>query len=91
MSRSSCHVYKSLRRADTYVYLAQRDDFEVLPAALRGGLMPLQFVLELDLLNPRRLGREDFAVVCANIQQSGFHLQLPPPAFAEFGKTLDCG
>jgi len=86
-----CHVYRSLRRADTYVYLARRDDFAVLPSALRSGLLPLEFVLELDLTSPRRLGREDFAVVCANVQQSGFHLQLPPPAFAEFGKSIDCG
>ncbi|MGQ0799372.1 MAG: YcgL domain-containing protein [Pseudomarimonas sp.] len=88
---SSCCVYKSLRRVDTYVYLARRDDFDVLPSALRGGLLPLAFVLELDLTTPRRLGSEDFAVVRANVQQSGFHLQLPPPAFAEFGKTIDCG
>ena len=28
-------VYKSLRKADTYVYLAVRDDFARMPEALR--------------------------------------------------------
>ena len=29
------YVYKSQRKADTYVYLATRDDFECLPPAVR--------------------------------------------------------
>lgn len=83
-----CHVYKSLRRVDSYVYLAQRDAFDTLPEALRGGLLPLAFVMELDLSPPRRLSREDVAVVRANLLACGFHLQLPPPAFAEFNASV---
>jgi hypothetical protein len=83
-----CYVYKSLRRVDSYVYLAQRDAFDALPEALRGGLLPLSFVMELDLSPPQRLAREDAAVVSANLLACGFHLQLPPPAFSEFNATL---
>jgi uncharacterized protein YcgL (UPF0745 family) len=83
-----CHVYRSLRRADAYVYLAQRDDFDALPEALRAGLMPLHHVLELELDPGRRLAREDSAVVRANLLQCGFHLQAPPPRFAEFGASI---
>jgi len=44
-----CFVYKSLRRADTYVYLRERDAFELLPAPLAATLGPLNFVIELAL------------------------------------------
>src|SRR5690606_40108484 len=37
-STMHAYVYKSLRKADTYVYLAARDDFERLPGPLRGQL-----------------------------------------------------
>ena len=83
-----CHVYKSLHRADAYVYLAERDGFAVLPASVLDSLQPLKFVLELDLSTPRKLAREDFAVVCANIQSSGFHVQLPPPLLVQFGGKI---
>ena len=41
-------VYKSLRQADTYVYLASRDDFARLPPPLRTQLGELRFVLVMD-------------------------------------------
>ena len=43
------YVYKSLKKADTYVYLAARDDFARLPEPVRGQLGALQFVLDVDL------------------------------------------
>jgi uncharacterized protein YcgL (UPF0745 family) len=72
------HVYKSLKKADTYVYLAARDDFARLPEPLRTRLGALQFVLEVDLAPERRLARENPAVVRANLAARGFHLQVPP-------------
>jgi uncharacterized protein YcgL (UPF0745 family) len=72
------HVYKSLKKADTYVYLAARDDFARLPEPLRTQLGPLAFVLEVDLAGGRKLAQEDPAVVNANLAMRGFHLQFPP-------------
>ena len=74
------HVYKSLKKADTYVYLAARDDFSRLPEPLRTQLGALQFVLEVDLVPERRLAQEDPAVVNTNLASRGFHLQFPPNA-----------
>jgi len=71
-------VYKSLRKADTYVYLAGRDDFGRIPDPVRDSLGELRFVLELALVPGRRLAREDADVVRANLATRGFHLQLPP-------------
>ena len=72
------YVYKSLRKADTYVYLAERDDFERLPEELRAQLGALEFVLDVALTPERKLAREDAAAVRENLAVRGFHLQLPP-------------
>ena len=72
------HVYKSLKKADTYVYLAARDDFARLPGPLRAQLGPLQFVLDVDLAPGRTLAQEDPEVVRGNLAARGFHLQVPP-------------
>jgi uncharacterized protein YcgL (UPF0745 family) len=74
------HVYKSPKRADTYVYLAARDDFGRIPEPLRTRLGRLQFVLEVDLAPGRTLATEDPAVVRENLALRGFHLQFPPSA-----------
>ena len=71
-------VYKSLKKADTYVYLAARDDFARLPDPLRSQLGPLQFVLDVALDEGRKLAREDAGVVRTNLATRGFHLQFPP-------------
>jgi uncharacterized protein len=72
-------VYRSARRAGTYVYLAERDGFARLPGALAESLGALEFVLELELAPERRLAREDPEQVRRNLAAQGWHLQLPPP------------
>lgn len=76
------YVYKSLRKADTYVYFAARDDFSPLPDPLRAQLGELAFVLEVALTPQRRLAQADPAVVRANLAGQGFHVQFPPNAVA---------
>ena len=72
------YVYKSLKKADTYLYLAKRDDFAGLPEPLRTQLGRLQFVLEVQLTAERKLASENPEVVRANLASRGFHLQFPP-------------
>ena len=84
------YVYKSLRKADTYVYLAVRDDFTRLPEPLRTQLGALQFVLEVALTAERKLAREDAATVRDNLATRGFHLQVPP-SLAQDPMTEDWG
>jgi len=72
------YVYKSLRKPGTYVYLAERDGFTLLPEPLHSQMGRLQFVLEIDLAPNRRLASEDPEVVCANLAGRGFHIQFPP-------------
>lgn len=74
------YVYKSQKRADSYVYLAARDDFTRLPEPLRSQLGRLQFVLEVALTPDRKLARENPLQVMENLAARGFHLQFPPSA-----------
>lgn len=72
------YVYKSQKRADTYVYLAGRDDFSRLPESLRTQLGVLTFVLEVELTPERKLARENPTDVMQNLAAQGYHLQFPP-------------
>lgn len=75
------YVYKSQRKADTFVYLAARDDFERIPESLRAPLGELIFVLEVALTPERKLARENTGTVRQNLASHGFHLQFPPRIF----------
>ena len=73
-----CLVYKSLRMADTYVYLARADGFDALPAELLHSLGRLEFVMNLELTPGRRLARVDVATLVDTLARRGYYLQLPP-------------
>ncbi|WP_018141460.1 YcgL domain-containing protein [Thioalkalivibrio sp. ALJ7] len=74
-----CYVYRATKRADTYVYLPEKDDFSELPEGVVLALGRLEFALEFDLTPERTLAQEDPNKVLANLKEQGFHLQFPPP------------
>lgn len=73
-----CWIYRSERKAETYIYLAEHDGHEAVPAGLRTVLEPLTFVMELDLHAGRKLARADVTQVMAELRGRGFFLQMPP-------------
>ncbi|MEJ2060595.1 MAG: YcgL domain-containing protein [Gammaproteobacteria bacterium] len=72
-----CYVYRSTRRADTYIYLAAKDDFDQVPDGLRKVFGEPEFALEFELTPDRRLAQEDPQQVYNNLKNQGFHLQMP--------------
>ncbi len=72
------YVYASLRKPDTYLWLASRDQFDVLPPSLALMLGELRFALEVELGGERRLPQEDAQLVVEHLRTQGWHLQLPP-------------
>lgn len=72
-----CVIYKSLRKQDTYLYLAARDTFSCVPGTLLELIGKLVHVMDLDLSPERRLAREDTVEVLRNLQERGWHLQMP--------------
>lgn len=73
-----CFVYASLRKPDSYLWLAQRDAVDVLPESLALLLGELRFVMEVHLDEQRKLPVEDTEQVLDHLRSQGWHLQLPP-------------
>jgi uncharacterized protein YcgL (UPF0745 family) len=73
-----CFVYASLRKHDSYLWLARRDAFDVLPESLVLLLGELRFVMEVSLDGQRKLPIEDTEQVLEHLRDQGWHLQLPP-------------
>ncbi len=71
-------VYKSGRRANTYLYIDREDDFTRVPDSLLDLMGPLDFVLEVDLAARDRLAQVDINEVREWLQERGFYLQMPP-------------
>ncbi len=72
-----CVIYKSRRKADTYLYVAVRDDFSRIPEALLKLIGELEHVMDLDLRPERKLALEDTAEVLRNLEERSWHLQMP--------------
>ncbi len=73
-----CWVYRSPRKQEMYLYLAQKDGFDRVPDALLARFGDPVLVIELKLDPGRRLAREDVNGVMKNLRNLGYHLQLPP-------------
>lgn len=71
-------VYKSSKKADTYLYIAKRDDFSPVPKPLIETFGKAKFVM-LVPLTKRDLATADKEKVMAKIREQGFYLQMPPP------------
>ncbi len=86
-----CFIYASLRKADSYLWLAERDAFANLPGELTELLGPLRFVMELELDARRKLPHEDVAQVLDHLRSRGWHLQPPPTQSLAAANHLDYG
>lgn len=73
-----CFVYASLKKADSYLWLAQRDALDLLPESLVLMLGELRFVMEVHLDEHRKLPVENTEQVLEHLRTQGWHLQIPP-------------
>jgi len=71
-----CFIYRSERKADTYLYLIEKDDFSQVPENLMQVFGEPEFSFEFELTPSRSLAKEDPAMVYQNLKKQGFHLQL---------------
>ncbi len=72
-----CFVYRSTRKSDTYLYLADKDDVSCLPEGLQKLLGRTEYVLELDLNKTRTLANANVEQVVTNLNAQGYYVQLP--------------
>ena len=73
-----CYVYKSLEKEGTFLYLGEKDRFDLLPDGLLNLFGKPGFVLEFELTPDRRLAQADARQVTAELHERGYYLQFPP-------------
>ena len=71
-----CHIYRSNRKLDTYLYLSEMDDFSDIPDDLMRVFGEPEFSFSFDLTADKKLAREDAKEVLSNLEEQGYHLQL---------------
>jgi len=75
---TACRIYRSERKAETYLYLAETLPFEELPGELRRHFGEPALVMRLEIGPQTRLARVATADVLRALAQDGYFLQLPP-------------
>ena len=73
-----CWIFKGQKRNDTYVYVADQDRLDDLPAGLLQVLGRLELVMTLRLGPQRQLARANVAEVMKDLRDKGYYLQMPP-------------
>jgi uncharacterized protein YcgL (UPF0745 family) len=73
-----CAVYKSPKKADTFLYVANKNDFSGVPKVLLETFGTPTFVMLIPLVKPRKIGRISSDELIEILQTKGFYLQLPP-------------
>lgn len=78
-----CHIYRSERKPDIYLYLTDKDDFSEIPDELMKVFGTPEFSFTFDLSPHKKLAREDVTQVLANLETRGYHLQLQDDLLVE--------
>jgi uncharacterized protein YcgL (UPF0745 family) len=78
-----CHIYRSNRKVDTFLYLADKDDFSILPENLLGVFGVPEFSFSFELTMDKKLARGNASEVLANLESQGYHLQLQDDVLVE--------
>ncbi len=74
----SCWIYKSTKKDEMYLYLAEEEGFEHIPEPLLKPFGEPVFVMELELSSERKLARADVDAVMTALREEKFYLQMPP-------------
>lgn len=73
-----CAVYKSRKKAETYLFVERREDFSRVPEALMTTFGRPELVLMTKLDPAKPLGLANVSKVMAALTTQGFYLQVPP-------------
>ncbi|WP_113906465.1 YcgL domain-containing protein [Aliidiomarina celeris] len=73
-----CVVFKSTRKADTYLYMPVDGDFEALPEGLQHLFSARQEAMRILVKADRKFARFSGAQLLEQLNEEGYYLQLPP-------------
>jgi len=71
------YIYRCRNKPDIYIYLAEEGNFDNIPGAIFNSLGIIEFTMQLEITPQTKLAREDTETVLNNLNEHGFHLQLP--------------
>ncbi|MBL4941005.1 MAG: YcgL domain-containing protein [Colwellia sp.] len=74
-----CVIYKSAKKAQTYLFVKTRDDFSAVPEPLMLTFGTPTLVTLTNLATKNKLAFADLERVKINLTEQGYYLQLPPP------------
>jgi len=74
-----CSIYKSTRKNEMYLYVVKSEALARVPDGLLTVFGPPVHAFDLVLSPQRQLAREDISQVLENLDNQGYHLQMPPP------------
>jgi len=72
-------VYKSKKKADTFLFIEKRDDFSKVPEPLMTMFGQPQYVMIINLAKRTKLGVADLDTLKQSLSDQGYYLQIPPP------------
>ncbi|MEJ2115708.1 MAG: YcgL domain-containing protein [Gammaproteobacteria bacterium] len=72
-----CFVYKSIKKADSYIYINEKDNFQRIPKQLLLLFGKLEFTFEFELTIDRKLAIADAKQVMQSLSEQGYYLQMP--------------
>jgi len=75
-----CAVYKASKRADTYLYVQNKDDFSKVPDALLKAVGKPVFVMLIPIQKRAHIANLPTKEFVEKLESEGFYLQLPPKA-----------
>jgi len=72
-----CNIYRSETKSGLYLYLKEDKEISDLPEELVKLLGKHTHAMELDLSIRNKLANEEIEAVKANLEDKGYHVQLP--------------
>jgi uncharacterized protein YcgL (UPF0745 family) len=75
----TAYIYRSSKKEELYLFLAKEDDFECVPPEVMKGFGAPKKAMELEVTPGMKMARSKPEEVVSNLNERGFHLQMPPP------------
>ena len=73
-----CSIYRSPRKQGMYLYVPREKGISDVPEPLLKLFGKPEHSMDMVLSEQRKLAREDIHQVLENLQNQGYHLQMPP-------------
>jgi uncharacterized protein len=78
MNKINCKIYRCAKQEGMYLYIHEDKTSDDLPDELITMVKELTHSMDLELTEDRKLAREDVVLVMKNLEEKGYHLQMPP-------------